>query len=96
MKKRLGRINYGAQTQAGAESDADSSHKKARKQGVFSGRESTQTAQVGVTFYYPDYTVGLGITPSHALRARGLYHRSGIHLLIANVTLPRRLNIWLL
>jgi hypothetical protein len=50
---------------------------------------------VVITFYYPDYTVGLGISTSHARfcgarfpkkklslpkEARGLYHRSGIHL----------------
>lgn len=49
------------------------------------------------TFFYPDYTVGLGITPGHARSARGLYHRSRIHLhyhcvlCSAGVTLPRRL-----
>ena len=45
--------------------------KKSRKQESFSGHESTQTAQVRVTFFYPDYTVGLGITPSHALLESG-------------------------
>ena len=40
------------------------------------------------TFFYPDYTVGSGVTPDHARfpnkesdvpkQARGLYHRSGI------------------
>jgi len=64
---RLARINYGAQTQAEAESDARiMSEKKARKQESFSGHESTQTTQVRVTFFYPDYTVGPGITPGHA------------------------------
>ena len=29
-------------------------------------------------FFHPDYTVGFGISPNHALRARGLYRRSGI------------------
>mgnify|MGYP001589872320 CR=1 FL=1 len=69
---RLARINYGAQKQAGAESDANiMSDKKSRKQESFSGHESTQTAQVRVTFFYPDYTVGPGITPSHALLESG-------------------------
>ena len=57
---------------------------------MFPGRESTQNPiQIcAVTFFYPDYTVGSGVTPDHARfpnkesdvpkQARGLYHRSGI------------------
>jgi len=74
---RLARINYGAQTlrEAKAESEADiMSDKKTRKQESFSGHESTQTSQACITFYYPDYTVGLGITTSHPGSARVLFH----------------------
>jgi len=39
--------------------------KKSRKQSMFSGRESAQGPYGPdvITFYYPDYTVGSGITP---------------------------------
>jgi hypothetical protein len=54
-----------------------------------------------ITFYYPDYTVGFGITPNHARfcgthfpkgklslpkEARGLYHRSGIQMRMAQMS----------
>jgi len=29
-------------------------------------------------FSHPDFTVGIGITPIHAIKARGLYRRYGI------------------
>ncbi len=32
---------------------------------------------VYAVFSHPDFTVGFGITPNHAQRARGLYRRSG-------------------
>ena len=42
-------------------------------------------------FFHPDYTVGSGVTPDHAMNmARGLYHRSGINVWNV-ITLPRRL-----
>gem|GEM_PF-3832601 len=76
--------------------------KKSRKQESFSGHESTQTAQVRVTFFYPDYTVGLGITPSHALLEEACFRKFRQHAVglqscswavppIGNCTLPRRL-----
>ena len=43
-----------------------------------------------LTFFYPDYTVDPGVSPSHAPMVRvGFDHRSGIGT--AFLTLPRRL-----
>ena len=61
---------------------------------------------VVITFCYPDYTVGLGIPPSHAPVVRT---KSSLQRLVGyttdreftcilfntGVTLPRRLDIWL-
>jgi hypothetical protein len=78
---------------------------------VFGTLAAKQTQEWVLTFFYPDYTVGPGITPGHACvetdallsqgrkshrpkKARGLYHRSGIHSHCVwrstSVTLPRR------
>ena len=71
--------------------------KNPENKNCFRGANHKQTGvgPVGFTFFYPDYTVGPGITPGHAYfcgtcfstkklslpkEARGLYHRSGIHL----------------
>ena len=62
---------------------------------------------VVITFCYPDYTVGLGISPSHALHSDDLsrYYKRLVGfttdreftciLFNTGVTLPRRLDIWL-
>ena len=65
---RLARINCGARKQAGAESDAESrQNKKPENKNRFRGMNPHRDHTVLLfTFFYPDYTVGPGITPSHA------------------------------
>lgn len=42
------------------------------------GKSAYHAQALPSLFYHPDYTVGSGITPDHALHARGLYRRWGI------------------
>jgi hypothetical protein len=56
--------------QAGAESDAESRpNKKPENSECFRGvnQHINPRGSCRFTFYYPDYTVGSGITPDHAL-----------------------------
>ena len=69
IKKRLARINCGAREQAEAESEAGLSRlKNPENNNCFRDVNPLRdhAGPVVITFYYPDYTVGLGITPSHA------------------------------
>lgn len=38
-------------------------------------RKPEQKQTLTLIFFHPDYTVGFGITPNHALRLVGYHHR---------------------
>jgi len=46
--------------------------KKIPKTKVFGARINTELCGSAFTFYYPDYTVGFGVTPNHACITRRL------------------------
>ncbi len=72
---RLARINCGARKQAGAESDAESrQNKNPENKNRFRGMNPHRDHTVLLfTFFYPDYTVGPGISPGHACLLRRLF-----------------------
>jgi hypothetical protein len=97
-------LSLGAQNQAGAESDAESrQNKKPENRKCFRGvnQHIDPRGSCRFTFYYPDYTVGSGITPDHALCSDDLsrYYKMLVGFttdreftrIVCGVTLPRRL-----
>jgi hypothetical protein len=86
-KMRLARINCGARKQAGAESDANKNpENKKCFRGMNPHRDHTA---LSFTFFYPDYTVGSGITPDHALRSDDL---SRYYKMLVGFTTDRELH----
>jgi hypothetical protein len=57
---------FEARNQADVKSEAMYQIKKIPKTKIVFGDTSNQTRESLVTFFYPDYTVGFGISPNHA------------------------------